>query len=116
MKIILPLLLISLTMVSGNPFMAAQQPLPEKYSVLILPLKAENDSNQKKYFKEVRKTDILTDQLIAKTKKLEDQNYKLHNEIKKLKKSIESLKQNVEIVYLHDTIFKRRKILELFKK
>lgn len=116
MKITLSLLFITLTMVSGNPLIVAQQPLPQKYSVLIEPLKAANDSNEKKYFKEVKKTDKLVDLLIAKTNRLESEKIQLHIEIKKLKRVNDFLKNNNDTVYLHDTIFKRRKILELFKK
>ena len=115
MKITLSLLFITLTMVSGNPLIVAQQPLPQKYSVLIEPLKAANDSNEKKYFKEVKKTDILTDLLIAKTKRLQEEKIQMSIEIKKLKRINEFLKNNNDTVYLHDTIFKRRKFYQLFK-
>ena len=116
MKIIVTLLLITLTMVSGNPLMKAQQPLPEKFNALIIPLKIQNDSNEKKYFKEVKKTDKLTDLLIAKTKRLQDENISLHIEVKKLKRLSEFLKNNNDTVYLHDTVFKKRKFYQIFKK
>ena len=115
MKIIVTLLLITLTMVSNNPLMKAQQPLPEKFSSLIIPLKIQNDSNEKKYFKEVKKTDKLTDLLIAKTKRLQDENTSLHIEVKKLKRLSEFLKNNNDTVYLHDTVFKKRKFYQIFK-
>ena len=115
MKITLSLILVTLTMVSGNPVMIAQPTLPEKYNLVVLPLKIANDSNEKKYFKEVKKGDKLIDQLIAKSARLQEEKIQMIIEIKKLKRINEFLKNNNDTVYLHDTIFKRRKFYQLFK-
>ena len=107
MKIILGFLIIVLV--------TAQIPAAE-YNKIVLPIKLANDSLEVKYYEEIKKTDKLTDRLIAKTKRLEEKNLLLLAENKQLKKANAFLRNNINTVYVTDTIFKKRRILQIFKK
>ena len=122
MKALLAILFITLVALSGNPNMIAQQPIPANKKTVLTQnvyndsLKIESTIKQKKYFVEVSKTEKLTDQLIAKTNRLEAEKLQLNAEIKRLKRLNDILiNNNNDTVYIHDTVFKKRKILQLFK-
>ena len=107
----LGLLFVTIIMFSGSPRMEAQQPIPAKV-IITAPI----DSLKINYFKEIDKTEKLTDQLIAKKKDVDNENTILKAEIKRLRKINEYLRQNIDTVYIHDTTFKKRRFLQLFKK
>ena len=121
MRITLTLLFITLTTFSGRPaFLQTPIPAPLIYKPAVLNFSKRNDSIA--YFNEVKKTERLTDLLIAKLKntensneKLERENEKLQAENKKLKAQIFYLKNNNDTIFLHDTIYKKRKFLQIFK-
>ena len=114
MKVTIAILFIILATFSGRPGMVAQTP-QAKYNQIVLPIKIANDSLEIKYFEEIKKTDKLTDQLIAKTKTLQENNVQLYAEIKRLKKANDFLRNNIDTVYVRDTVFKKRKIYQIFK-
>ena len=118
MKVKLALIFVALTTFNGNPNGNAQRTIIVTNKIMLATdsLKTVNDSMEKKYFIEIKKTEKLTDQLIAKKKEVDTKNLQLHAEIKRLKKINDYLKLNVDTVFIHDTIFKRRKILQIFKK
>ena len=121
MKALLSILFITLLTFTGSPRIKLQAQKPATVSSVLTQnvyndsLKIESTIKQKKYFVEVSKTEKLTDQLIAKTNRLEGEKLQLHAEIKRLKKINEYLKINSDTVYIHDTIFKKRRFLQLFK-
>lgn len=114
MKVTVAILFVILATFSGRPGMVAQTP-QAKYNQIVLPIKIANDSLEVKYFEEIKKTDQLTDKLIAKANRLQESNVQLYAEIKRLKKANAFLKQNIDTVYIRDTVFKKRKILQIFK-
>ena len=116
MKLTLLILFVTLVTFSGNPNMIAQQPIPEKFKSIVEPIRLSNDSLGKKYFSEIKKLDNLTDKLISKTNKLEDDNILLRAEIKRLNRLNEFFKNTIDTVQVHDTVFKKRKFFQLFKK
>jgi len=123
MKSLLAILFITLLTFTGNPHPISPKQIPAS-KMTVLNLKVYNDSlkisteeKKKKYYDEVKRTEILTTQLINKTENLEVANTRLLAEIKRLKKVNEFLKQNIDTVYIsvHDTIFKKRRFLQLFQ-
>ena len=121
MKALLAILFITLLALTGNPHMIVQKQTPATKSSVLTQnvyndsLRLESEEKRKMYYVEVKKTENLTNQLIAKTENLEAVNMRLNAEIKRLKKVNEFLKQNIDTVYIHDTVFKKRKFLQLFK-
>ena len=123
MKELLVILFITLLTFTGNPHIIVQKQIPASKNTVLNKtvyndsLKIESEEKRKKYYVEVKKTENLTNQLIAKTANLEAENLRLVAEIKRLKKANEFLKQNIDTVYIsvHDTVFKKRRFLQLFK-
>ena len=105
MKITILFLLFLLTTFGGKP----QQPIPIKFKSITEPIKTTNDSLERFYYREAKRTDPLTNRLIAKTNRLQENNLQLLLQIKKLKKLNETLKNNKDTVYIRDTIFKKRR-------
>ena len=119
MKLTITLLLIILTTFSGVQHGELEQE-PTQVPVQVLKpvetqIEKKTDSIKVKYYEEISYRNVSIDKLILKTKKIEQNNMQLLAEIKRLKKINEFLKQNIDTVYIHDTLFKKRKILQIFK-
>ena len=119
MKLTITLLLIILTTFSGVQHGELEQE-PTQVPVQVLKpvetqIEKKTDSIKVKYYEEINYRNISIDKLIKEKKDGDKENMKLHAEIKRLKKINEYLKQNNDTVFIHDTIFKRRKILQIFK-
>ena len=115
MKFVFIIFFVTLVTFSGNPNMIAQQPIPAKFKSIVEPIRISNDSLEKRYYIEIKKTEKLTDQLIAKKKDVDAKNLLLSAEIKRLRKVNELLRNTIDTVHIHDTVFKKRKFLQLFK-
>ncbi len=107
MKTTLILLLITVTTFSGVPgeieAIKTQQPTAKSLKAIVPTIEKKTDSLRTKYFEQIAIRDEVTDKLI-------EENARLKVEIRKLKTE---LKNNT--VYIHDTVFKKRKLLQLFK-
>ena len=121
MKAVLTILFITLITFSGSLHSTLKSQYPATTKTVAVQnlyndsLKQNNDDKKLKYLIEVKKTEILTNQLITKTENLELRNSRLIAEIKSLRKLNDFLLKNVDTIYIHDTVFKRRKILQLFR-
>ena len=130
MKALLAILFITLVTFTSNTLRSpyTQNPATKtsvlKQTVYNDSLKLESEEKRKKYYVEAIKTESLTNKIIAKYEnlgtinlKLVSENAKLDAEIKKLKKVNDFLRQNIDTVYIsvHDTVFKKRRFLQLFK-
>ena len=130
MKALLAILFITLVTFTSNTLRSSypQKPATKtsvlKQTVYNDSLKLESEEKRKKYYVEAIKTESLTNKIIAKYEnlgtinlKLVSENAKLDAEIKKLKKVNDFLRQNIDTVYIsvHDTVFKKRRFLQLFK-
>lgn len=121
MKITLTLLFIVVTTFSGRPGLTQIKPNARIiYAPIVLEIKPLYDSAS--YFIEANKMARLTPLLIAKLKntekekeKLDIENARLQAEIKKLKAEIVYLIQTNDTIILRDTIYKKRKFLQIFK-
>ena len=119
MKLTIMLLFIILTTFSGVQHGELEQE-PTQVPVQVLKpvetqIEKKTDSIKVKYYEEIKDRNVSIDKLIKEKKDGDKENMKLHAEIKRLKKINEYLKQNIDTVYIHDTMFKKRKLLQLFK-
>ena len=115
MKTTLTLLLVTVTTFSGVPgkldVIKIQQPPPAKIlKAIVAPMQKKTDSLKVAYFEQINIRDEATDKLIHEMKAKEAENAKLKYELKKLRSDHKCV-----IVYIHDTVFKKRKFLQLFK-
>ena len=114
MKINLLIIFITASMLIGGN--VPSQNKKEIIDVALTVAKKETSADSLLFFTEAVKTDLLTDRLIAKNKKLSVDNKILLAEIKRLKKNNLSLRTIIDTVYIHDTVFKRRRFYQIFKK
>lgn len=123
MKALLAILFITLVTFTSNTLRSSYPQKPATKATVLTQtvyndsLRVESEEKRKKYYFEATKTESLTNKIIAKYENLGAINLKLVSEIKSLKKANEFLRNNVDTVYIsvHDTIFKKRKFLQLFK-
>lgn len=130
MKALLAILFITLVTFTSNTLRSSYPQKPATQATVLTQkvyndsLKVESEEKRKKYYIEAIKTESLTNKIIAKYEnlgtvnlKLVSENAKLDAEIKKLKKVNDFLRQNIDTVYIsvHDTVFKKRRFLQLFK-
>jgi len=130
MKALLAILFITLVTFTSNTLRISYPQKPANQATVLTQnvyndsLRVESEEKRKKYYFEATKTESLTNKIIAKYEnlgtvnlKLVSENAKLDAEIKKLKKVNDFLRQNIDTVYIsvHDTVFKKRRFLQLFK-
>ena len=111
MKALLAILFITLLALTGNPHMIVQKQIPASKNTVIIQniyndsLRLSSDEKKKMYYVEVKKTENLTNQLIAKTANLEAENLRLVAEIKRSIHPALSFRRKLASFLLNDKNF-----------
>ena len=118
MKLSFTLLFITLTTFSGGLHSEVEQAPAKQPEIIVkaeLPIDKKTDSLKIIYYTAIDYRNISFNKLIEEKKIVDKENMQLHAEIKRLKKANNFLRNNIDTVYIRYTVFKKRKILQLFK-
>ena len=126
MRVSVILFLFTVLQIGGIQQSNEQVPQPTEVVIPKLQIDNKTDSIKSKYFKAINNRNISLDQLIQEKKILDKENVKLRAEIKRLTKlnaalmnkpaPKKSIVYSTDTVYIRDTVYKNRNILQIFKK